>query len=206
MPKKTRKGLLASSNSLKILTYLSAHPGQEFLNSEIQRATGVSRAGAYLALRELLGHGIATKIEKGRFHLYAVNHDDPVIRQYKVLTNVIALEHLIKKIKPFALAVVLFGSAARGEDYASSDIDIFVRTFVPEKIRSLLASYKGERRIQSIVLEPSEWSDFKEREPIFFEEIERGITLWEKKDESGFQRMPQERENQRIHQRKKSRP
>jgi len=78
--------------------------------------------------------------------------------------------------------IVLFGSASRGEDRASSDIDLFILSKDPENIRELLTSYKAARKIQPIVLAPAEWSEFRKREKAFFEEIEKGIVLWEEKD------------------------
>jgi predicted nucleotidyltransferase len=205
MPRNTITDVFASSNVLIVLSFLAEHAGEEFLSSEIRQATKLSRAGVYLAGRDLVAKNLVSRIEKGRFHLYSVKPDHPIVRQFKILKNIAALESLLEKMRPAAQKIVLFGSAARGEDLASSDIDIFFLTLVPEKIRSLLASYTGARKIQSIVLAPSEWSEFKDREPVFVEEIERGIALWEVRDESGLHRMPEEREDQRIFPRKKPR-
>lgn len=182
MEKKHFDGIFEATNSLKVFSFLARNPSQEFLSSEIQKAVSVSRAGAYLALRDLLREQLVIKTEKGRFHLYSLNHDNPIVRQFKVLMNVILLEPLILKLRPFMVRMVLFGSASRGEDTASSDIDLFILSKVPETIREHLTSYKAERKLQPIVLAPAEWSEFREREKEFFEEIEKGIVLWEEKD------------------------
>jgi len=182
MIKKHLVGIFEATNSLKVLSFLAKYPGQEFLSSEIQMAVSVSRAGAYLALRNLLREQLVNKAEKGRFHLYSLNHDNPIVRQFKVLMNVILLEPLILRLQPFMVRMVLFGSASRGEDTASSDIDLFILSKDPENIRERLTSYKTERKLQPIVLAPAEWPEFREREKEFFEEIEKGIVLWEEKD------------------------
>jgi len=182
MRKKTLERIFEATNSLKVLSFLARNPSQKFLNSEIQRAVSVSRAGAYLALQDLLRERLVIKAEKGRFHLYSLNHDNPIVRQFKVLMNVILLEPLILKLRPFMVRMVLFGSTSRGEDTASSDIDLFILSKDPETIREHLTSYKAERKLQPIVLAPAEWPEFREREKEFFEEIERGIVLWEEKD------------------------
>lgn len=174
--------IFEATNSLKVLSFLAKFPGQEFLNSEIQKAVSVSRAGAYLALQELTGERLVNQVKKGRFHLYIINFENPIVQQFKVLMNIILLEPLILKIQPLSVRIVLFGSACRGEDTASSDIDLFILSNDVETVRELLASLKTERKLQSIILVPAEWPDFRQKEPVFFEEIERGILLWEEKE------------------------
>jgi predicted nucleotidyltransferase len=182
MAKKPLRRVFEATNSLKVLAFLAKNPGQEFLSSEIQTAVSVSRAGAYLALQDLTRERLVIKEERGRFHLYSVNYENSIVRQFKVLMNVILLEPLILKIQQVSVRIVLFGSASRGEDTSSSDIDLFVLSMDPETIKELLTSFKTERKIQPIILAPTEWPDFREREKVFFEEIEKGIVLWEGKD------------------------
>jgi len=52
----------------------------------------------------------------------------------------------------------------------------------PESVKETLAAYESPRRIRPVALTPSEYSQFKETERTFYEEINRGITLWEKKE------------------------
>lgn len=182
MKKKLTKGIFSSTNSLKVLSFLAKSPGQEFLSSEIQHATSISRAGAYLALQDLLRERFIIRTEKGRFHLYTVNYENPTVRQFKVLLNTLILEPIISIMQPLAVRIILFGSSSRGEDTFSSDIDLFILSRDPEKIMELCSSFKSERRIQPIILSPAELTDFKDREKTFFDEIERGIVLWEEKE------------------------
>jgi len=182
MKKKPLAKIFEATNSLKVFSFLAKNPGQEFLSSEIQAAVVVSRAGAYLALQDLIRKRLVIKAEKGRFHLYSVNYENPIVRQFKVLMNVLHLEPLILKIQPLSVRIVLFGSASRGEDTALSDIDLFILSKDSETVREFLASFKVARKIQPIILVPAEWPDFKEREKVFFEEIEKGIVLWEEKE------------------------
>jgi predicted nucleotidyltransferase len=182
MRKKNPERVLVATNSIKVLNFLAKNPGQEYLSSEIQKAASVSRAGAYLALQDLMRERLVIKTEKGRFHLYSVNYVNPIIRQFKVLMNVILLEPLILRMQPLAVRIVLFGSASRGEDTASSDIDLFILSKDSEIIRSFLASFKTDKKIQPIILTPAEWPDFEEKEEVFSKEIENGFVLWEEKE------------------------
>jgi len=182
MIKKSLQRTFKATNALKVLSFLAKNPGQEFLSSEIQKAVSISRAGAYLALQNLRKERLIIKAAKGRFHLYSVNYENPLVRQFKVMMNVMILEHLILKIQPLSVRIILFGSAGRGEDTASSDIDLFILSRDSETVRESLTSFKAERKIKPIILAPAEWPDFRERERVFFEEIERGIVLWEERD------------------------
>jgi predicted nucleotidyltransferase len=201
-----RKGslidLFLPSNSLRVLSFLADNPGQEFLGSEIQGATSLSRAGVYLALQELVARGLANKTERGRFHLYSVDPAHPLVKQFKVLKNVVLLEPVLSRLRPSSIKVILFGSASRGEDSASSDRDIFVLTRDPETIRELITSFSCGRKIQSVVVAPAQWPDFRAKNAIFWGEIDRGIVLWEEQDEPGVSRLSEEGEDSAVLKRK----
>jgi predicted nucleotidyltransferase len=184
--------LFAPSNSLTVLSFLADSPGRRFLSSEVQKGASLSRAGTYLALRELVRQGLASREEKGKFHLYSVAHDNPLVKQYKILTNIVRLEPILARLRPISLKIVLFGSASRGEDAASSDIDLFILTGDPETAGRILASFSSERKIQPIGLAPAEWADFENKERAFCLEIDRGIILWERTDEPGLRRVREE--------------
>ena len=98
---KNNKGIdiFSATNSLKVLSYLAEHPGKEFLNSEIQKATLTSRAGAYFALKELVRQRLASEERRGRLIFYSIVHDDYAIKQFKILKNVLALRPLVSKLK-----------------------------------------------------------------------------------------------------------
>ena len=202
MSKKLSVDIFTSSNLLRVLSFLADHPGQEFLSTEIQNGTFLSRAGAYLALKDLVSRRLAVRKEKSRFHLYSVEHAHPLVRQFKVLKNIVRLEPLLLQLNPLSIKIVLFGSAGRGEDTFSSDIDLFILTADPETTAEILASFPSERKIQPIVKAPAELPDFEKQEGTFYGEIDRGIILWEKKDGSGVRRMPEEGQDPAIFQRK----
>ena len=205
MPRRTIDEMFVSTNCLKILAFLAANPGREFLSGEIQKATQISRAGVYLALRRLTETEFAHRIERGRFHLYSVIHDHPAIRFFKILLSIVDLERSLGVLRQRAERVVLFGSVGRGEDDASSDIDVLIIAKDPEKTKALLPSFINEHKLQAVILTPSEWPDFREKEPIFAAEIERGIILWESRDEPGIRGMPKKGQNQEILKREDSR-
>lgn len=202
MRKKSPTDLFQPSNSLKVLSFLADNPGREYLSSEILGPISMSRAGIYLALQELVARGLADKKERGRFHLYSVEHAHPLVKQFKVLKNTALLEPLLSRLSPSAIKIILFGSAGRGEDSSSSDIDIFVLTRDPEIIRELITSFSCRRTIQPVIVVPAQWAAFREKNTVFWGEIDRGIVLWEEQDEPGVLRLSEEGEDKAFFQRK----
>jgi predicted nucleotidyltransferase len=202
MRKKTATDIFIPSNSLRVLSFLADNPGREYLSSEILGPTSMSRAGVYLALQELVARGLAVRKEKGRFHLYSIDYAHPMVKQFKVLRNAVLLEPLLSRLRPATIKVILFGSASRGEDSSSSDIDIFVLTRDPEIIRELITSFSCRRTIQPVIVVPAQWAVFREKEKVFYGEIDRGIVLWEEQDEPGVSRLYEEGEDKAFFQRK----
>ncbi len=182
MTKKAAGEIFSSSSALKILSFLAENSDGEFLGSEIQRATSLSRAGVYISLKGLINQGYVLRTQKGRFHLYRLDTTNPIGRQFKILRNILYLEPFLGKLQPISSMIILFGSAGRGEDVPTSDIDLFVMTMDPASVKEALAAQRSARRIQPVVLTPSEYSQFKETERTFYEEVNRGIMLWEKKE------------------------
>jgi len=172
----------SSTSPLKILSFLAENPEKEFLGSEIQKATSISRAGVYIALKVLISQKLVLKTQKGKFNLYAVAYEDPVVRQFKVLRNIILLKPAVSRLKAIAKKIILFGSASRGEDSSVSDLDVFVISRDHRLAKKILSSIKIERNIQPVVISPSDWITFKEKEKVFSDEVNRGITLWEEKE------------------------
>lgn len=173
--------IFGATNSLKILSFLAENSGREFLGSGIQKATKLSRAGVYIALRELTKKKLVSKTRTGKFLVYSVVYDDPVIKQFKVLRNVLLLESAIARLKPLSKKIILYGSASRGEDLPNSDIDLFVLSKDAEATKEVLSSIRIKRKIQAVIKSPSELADLREKEKVFYGEVDRGIVLWQER-------------------------
>ena len=183
MTKKTKTiDIFGATNSLKVLSYLAEHPGKEFLCSEIQKATSISRAGVYIALGELSRQNLVSKAKKGKLLFYSIIYDDSAIKQFKILKNVLALRTLVSKLKGLSTKIILYGSTSRGENDPTSDIDLFILSQDPEAAKKVIASLKTRQKIQSIIKTPSELPDFEKKEKVYYAEVDRGITLWERKE------------------------
>src|SRR3989338_8861128 len=138
--KKTKTiDIFGATNSLKVLSYLAEHPGKEFLSSQIQKATSISRAGVYIALGELARQNLISKAKKGKLLFYSIIYDDSAIKQFKILKNVLALRPLVSKLKGLSKKIILYGSTSRGENDPTSDIDLFILSREPEEAKKVVA-------------------------------------------------------------------
>ncbi len=171
-----------SSNALKVLSFLAASPEKDFISSEIQAVTKLSRPGVYLALKDLARQHLVHRHSRGNLLIYSFNHDNFIAKQFKVLFVTVSLESLVSKLITVSRKIILFGSASRGEDMSDSDIDLFVLARDNEAVNKILSSYKSNRKTQVIVKTQAELAEWKEKNPVFYKEIERGITLAEEKE------------------------
>lgn len=174
-------GAFISTNPQIVLSFLSERIGESFTPGEIQKATRISKAGVYRALAALEDQGLIVSDEKGR-SLYSARIDDPRVRQFKALNSVGTLWPLVKKIKPFARKVVLYGSAARGEDGVKSDIDLFIVAKDTEEVARVIRALKFKRKVQPVIKTAVEVSEMEGTEKVFLAEVNSGIILWEEKD------------------------
>lgn len=182
MKKKKGNNLFISTNAQKVLSFLAEKPDKDFFAKEIQRATKVSKAGVYFAIADLIKLGLVVKKGKGRFLLYSLNYEDPIIKQFKVLKNILLLRQVISELKKISKKIILFGSASTGDDTSESDIDLFIITSEPQAVKEVISSLKIKRKIQAVVKTPTDIAEFKVKEQVFWNEVERGIILWEQKE------------------------
>lgn len=174
--------ILTSTNAQKVLDFLIQNPGRQFLANEIQKAARISRAGVNFSLRKLAKEKLVIREKKAKIYLYSVDHTDPVIKQLKVLKTVTFLGPLLCKVKKLSEKVILFGSCARGENISGSDIDLFVLTNSQEEVRGFIEKHNLNKKFQLVIRTPLKFVEMKNKEPVFFEEVSRGITLWEVKE------------------------
>lgn len=176
--------ILFATNSQKILEFLIQTPGEEYLSREIQIAVKISKAGANFALNDLVRAEFVIRKKRGKMYLYTVNYDHPIIKQLKILKVIMSLGLLLKKIKSKSQKIILYGSSSRGENTKDSDIDLLVVTNSLPEIERIVKNNSKGKTIQLITRTPLMYIEMEKTDPTFYAEIERGIVLWEAKDES----------------------
>jgi len=181
------KQLFVFSGEQKVLSFLLCQDDWQTAK-EIQTETVLSKAAVNFALNKLFKLKIVEKNQKGKTYLWRIDYYYPiisVIRQYKILNNIIDIFSLIERLKLLSQKIILFGSNARGEDNQQSDIDLLVITHNDKEVRDIIEKYLSKRKVQIITKTPLSFSELEKKDPVFFRELELGIILWEKKENYG---------------------
>lgn len=167
----------------KILKFLANNPEKVFFDSEIAKDINISVGACNQSLRELLHLDLVLLEKKGRMNFYQLNSENILIKQFKIFLTIQKIYSFLEKIKKLSLKITLFGSSSRGENLSDSDIDIFIITRQKQQIDKIINSINKNQKISAIIKSPTEMVNFEKKDPIFIKEIERGIKLWESKDE-----------------------
>ncbi len=173
--------ILFFTNCQKILSFLIGNPDKEYFDREVSKLTGVSRAGTNFALRELAEKGLLLREKRGRMYFYKAPSNDILIRYLKILQNIVSLRPLTEKLKKLSLRIVLYGSAAKGENTSESDIDVFILTRTPQEVEKKIFKDKLREKLQCVTQTPNDFIKSKKRNPTFYREVEKGIILWQEK-------------------------
>lgn len=172
---------LFSTNYQKILKHLVDHPSGEHTEKEVQEATSISRAGVNFALRALVKDGLVRLQKRGKMSFYSVSLENPLVRQIKVIINLLKIESLLSTLKDLAERIILFGSSATGTNIEESDIDLFVLTNNPREALKRISGHPLAERIQLVAKKPIDFVSLKKKDPVFYDEVSRGLLIWEKK-------------------------
>ncbi|NPA38598.1 MAG: ArsR family transcriptional regulator [Candidatus Nanohaloarchaeota archaeon] len=123
--------MLQKYTRYKILQEFFDYPTKGFRIRELSRRTGIAQPSVINHLKALLKEKLIVKEEGDLYPVYKANRDNEYFKLLKKDNLLIRLHtsNLINEIydKTLPSAIVLFGSAARGEDTENSDIDLFIQ-------------------------------------------------------------------------------
>lgn len=116
----------------RVLQQFFDFPRKAFLIRELSRNTRLAQTAVRLHLNALLAEGLITKDKTGLYPSFRAVRDGPLFKLLKAQNIVLQLRQtgvlrIIEKMA-YPTCIVLFGSAARGEDTEESDIDLFVQS------------------------------------------------------------------------------
>ncbi|MBS3057192.1 MAG: nucleotidyltransferase domain-containing protein [Candidatus Diapherotrites archaeon] len=98
---------------------------------ELSRRTEIAQTSVINHLKELLKEQLIIKEKKGIYPTFKANRDDEMFKLYKKNDLLLKIRQtgLVDFIYDSCLpdAIMLFGSASKGEDLEESDIDLYVK-------------------------------------------------------------------------------
>jgi predicted nucleotidyltransferase len=123
--------ILMGRAKASILALLFTHVDRSFYGREIARATGLAHGQVPRELARLVQCGLVTRSRRGREVYYQASRSSPVFDEIRGL--VVKTRGVADVLREGLLAVAggidcafVYGSFARGEEEASSDVDLMV--------------------------------------------------------------------------------
>jgi predicted nucleotidyltransferase len=168
--------IIASDGCIEILEPFLYKPRIEMYQSEVIKKTGIPKTRAIRLLKLLTNHEILTETVSAGTNFYSTSLENPVVKQLKILIIVSKLFDLTRGYSDKDIEVYLFGSAAKGEDTASSDIDLLIISDTDKKtIYDLIDHIKNnvDRVVNPVVYKSIEYASLYNKDKAFYEQIER---------------------------------
>ncbi len=173
--------MLLKNNIEKIASVFMDSPTKEFHLRELSRMAGLSTTATKSAIKILGKEGLIIEQKKGLYDIFQANKKSESFREVKKF-------YTIKKIRDCGLlaflnkefkypeAIILFGSASRGEDEEKSDLDIFILGYEKEiDLKKYEQSLNKE--IKLIVMDRKRFENAKIKNPELINNIINGIVL-----------------------------
>jgi predicted nucleotidyltransferase len=144
--------MITKDNRYKILREFFNYPLKNFQAREISRATKIALPSTIKYLKALAKDSLIIKEKKGIYPSFRANRDKEAFCLYKKIDMVLWIKEsgLLDCIYDSCVpdAIILFGSASKGEDIDGSDIDLFVQS--KEKKLALAKYEKTAKRTINI--------------------------------------------------------
>lgn len=120
--------MLQKYNRFRVLEVFFRHPTTDLQLRQVSREAGLAPPSVKRYLRELVRKGLVLETRGTIYKAYQANRDSEQFRRLRAYTLCIQLSPLVDEIRDACLpdAIVLFGSARKGDDTEASDIDIAV--------------------------------------------------------------------------------
>ena len=123
--------LLFGETRRAVLALLYGHSDEQFYLRELVRRTETALGAAQRELNLLTAAGLVQRVRRGNQVYYQANASNPIFAELKsILTKTAGVRDVIKEALEPLLARIkvafVYGSVARGNETASSDIDLMV--------------------------------------------------------------------------------
>jgi len=115
----------------KVFAQVFGHPERGFHLNELRRLTGLGSASLQRELNRLSDAGILRSERQGNLRVFQANPDSLVFHELAALTRKLfgveaLLREALQPLSPPLVAACLYGSLAKGEAKANSDVDVML--------------------------------------------------------------------------------
>lgn len=168
--------LFSSRYGIQLFRMFIDRPDIEQYQSEIIKKSGLATNTVIKWLKNLVEYGLLIETWKGGLKLYSLNRGSPVVRQMKILLNVAAIYEAIQKFAGTGIELYIYGSTARGEDVADSDVDLLILgkandSTVMQIVRDVETAIG--RQVSPLTKTPVEYAELSRTNSAFYESINR---------------------------------
>ena len=164
---------------MKILSFLSRHPGEIFCEREIKNITESSIGSTNQTLRLLVELDIVSREIKGNLFLYKLSPDNYILKYFKIFESLLYIHDFVEEVKPYSQEIILYGSCAQGTNTAESDIDIFIKTEYKSRVGKIINKHRAiNENLKAVILDPLEIVSSRKTDEVFYNEVKKGITVW----------------------------
>lgn len=122
--------MLQKNNRYNVLNVFFEQPTNKLQLREISRLAKLAPLSTTNYLKEFIKEGTINKTKKGIYPTYQANRENETFKRLKRINTIWKLyqtgliDHIASECSPDA--ITLFGSANRGEDTETSDIDLYI--------------------------------------------------------------------------------
>ena len=164
--------LLNSAVASRVLLFFLKSPTKKAYAGKILKEMEISKKSLFDSLVKLKGEGYLEATQIGRTISYSLNRNNPVVKQLKIL---LTLSELVPKIKHFEgkAEAYLYGSAARGEDTESSDLDLLIISKMGKVELMHSVREMSKEKTKFVILTPIEYARLAHSDTPFYERIEK---------------------------------
>jgi predicted nucleotidyltransferase len=186
---------LFTKTQQRVLGLLYGKPGQRLYTNEIVRRADMGRGTVSRELDKLVSAGLLLMDREGNQHYYRANPDNPV---YKELVDIVRKTFGLADVVRVALLPIIdqidvafiYGSVARKEDVASSDIDLLVITdsLAYADLMAVLtdAEQSLDRPINPSIYSALQFKDKLAEKNAFITRLMEQPKIWVKGDDDGI--------------------
>ena len=166
--------LFGNKNLINIINFL-IESDEELSQTKIRNKIKMSKATLIKWLKYLEKNNFVNIKIEGVSKLYKLNKENTILKQFKILNNIIKIQELTNLIKN-NIKIYLYGSCARGEDSKESDVDLLIignikRHEIIEEINKL--SKKLNKKITLQIFSELEWANLDKKDRAFYERVEK---------------------------------